>query len=190
MTIRPYRESDKPHLRHICKETAWDSYKADPAKLECVPIVYNDYFTEQEPEYIFVLANDEDVPVGYIICSADYEKFVRLMQTEYRDRVLAVCPEEVGLIDFFLKALEAIQDRPVHFHIDLLPECQRQGWGRKLIATLCDKLAADGYTSLSVCCTNRQSDGYKMYTHLGFTEIFDYGWDTVSLNLPLPATLR
>lgn len=61
-----------------------------PARLECVPIVYNAYFTEQEQEYAFVLANDEDVLVG-----------------------------------------------------------------RKFIAVLCAKQAADCYTSLSVCCINR-----------------------------------
>lgn len=182
-SIRGYKESDKEQLRYICKETAWDSYKADPNKLESVPILYNDYFTEQEPEYVFVIADKDDVAKGYIICSADYEKFVQLMTTEYTKRLMKVAPAEKTLLDGFLSCLDAIRGRAVHFHIDMLPECQRQGLGQKLIYTLCAALRRDGYTNLSGCCVNRTAASYKLAMKLGFTEIFHYGEDCVSINL-------
>ena len=74
MNIRTYRPADRPYLRNICKETAWADYKNDPSKSESVCILYNDYFTKYEPENIFVAADNNDIPVGYIICSSDYEK--------------------------------------------------------------------------------------------------------------------
>lgn len=182
--IRRYRASDKEQLRFICKETAWESYKSDPNKLESVPILYNDYFTEQEPEYVFVIADSSDIAKGYIICSVDYEKFVRLMTTEYTERLMRVAPAEKFLLDGFLPCLEKIKDRPAHFHMDMLPECQRQGWGSKLVYALCAAMKKDGYTNLSACCVNRNAASYKLSLKLGFEEIYDYGNDVVSLNLP------
>lgn len=182
-SIRPYRSEDKPMLRHICKETAWESYKTDPNKLESVPILYNDYFTEQEPQYVFVIADISDTAKGYIICSADYEKFVSQMTTTYTERVMKVAPAEKALLDGFLTALEQIKDRPVHIHIDMLPECQRRGLGTQLIYTLCKALQKDGYDNLSICCAKRGAASYNLAIKLGFEEICDYGDDVVSLNI-------
>ncbi len=180
--IRAFQSKDTEQLRFISKETAWDSYKADPEKLECVPIIYHDYFIEHEPQYAFVLADENDVAMGYIVGSADYEKFCREMTTTYTERVRQNRPEEVCLITGFLNGIKAVEDKPVHYHINLLPKAQRQGWGRKLIDTLCARLQADGYTSLTGVCIHRGSAGYKMYMKCGFVEIHDYGNDLVSIN--------
>ncbi len=170
MNIRKYVDADKSELRYICKETAFESYKKDPKKLETVPIMFNDYFTEQEPDNIFVLADDNDKAVGYIICSSDYEKFKRLMKTEYKARVKNIRPQESVFINVFMSFLGQIKERPVHFHIDILPEYQRQGWGTKLIDALCEHLKSNGIDHLSVCSVDPKSPGYKMYTKYGFKE--------------------
>ena len=44
--IRPYQAKDAKNLRDICKETAWESYKKDPQKLETVAVNFLDYFLE------------------------------------------------------------------------------------------------------------------------------------------------
>lgn len=181
MTIRNYKPKDKERLRYICKETAWDSYKADENRLESVPIMFNDYFTEQEPEFAFVLADDNDLPAGYIICSANYDNFVNSMKTVYTERLYAVAPDEVSFLNNFLSSLEKIKDHPVHFHIDILPDFQRQGWGRKLMQKLWNKLKSENIDYLSGCCISRNSDGYKAYMKLGFEEIYDYGNNIVSI---------
>ena len=69
--IREYKLSDKERLRHICKETAWNSYKNISQRLEIAPIIYNEYFTEYGPENIFAAVNENDKAVAYVICSAD-----------------------------------------------------------------------------------------------------------------------
>lgn len=181
MKIRKYRDSDKSQLRHICKQTAFDSYKQDPDKLETVPIMFNDYFTEQEPENIFVLADDSDTAVGYIICSADYEKFNRLMKTEYMQRVKCTRKQETIFLKVFLYYLRQIKDRPIHFHIDILPEYQRQGWGTKLIDALCEHLRENGKDHISICSVNPKSAGYQMYIKNGFKEYKKHVGGSVSL---------
>lgn len=185
MYIRDYRDEDTQKLRYICMETAFEEYRRDPVKRESVPIMFLDYFIEQEPELVSVLANDQDEAVGYIICSRDYDRFCNKMRGEYRDRLLEKAPGEVGFLDGFLPALEKIQDKPTHLHIDLLPEAQHQGWGKKLIRTLAVKLQERGEQYLSICCNGRGSDGYPFYRRLGFYEIYDYGNDVVSLTLNL-----
>lgn len=184
-TIRPYKKTDKERLRYICKETAFEPYKKDPNKLESVPIMFNDYFTEYEPEYIFVIVNKSDEAVGYIICSANYEQFMEKHKTIYTERLLQVAPDEVNFINGFMECLEKIKDRPIHIHMDMLPECQRQGFGTRLIHTLCDKLKADGHNHISVCCGNRNAASYALCVKLGFKEIYDYGNDCVSLSMDL-----
>lgn len=190
MHIRDFRPEDGPRLRYICMETAFEDYRRDPVKRESVPIMFCDYFIEQEPELISVLANHEDSAVGYVICSRDYDRFRNKMQGEYRERLRKTAPDEVGFLDGFLPALEKIKDKPTHLHIDLLPEAQHQGWGKKLILSLAEKLWTGGETYLSICCNGRGSDGYPFYRGLGFYEIYDYGNDVVSLTLNLKEFLE
>lgn len=190
MYIRDYRHEDAKKLRFICMETAFEDYRKDPVKRESVPIMFLDYFIEQEPELVSVLANDQDEAVGYVICSRDYGKFQEKMQGEYRQRLLEKAPGEVAFLDGFLPALEKIQDKPTHLHIDLLPEAQHQGWGKNLIYSLGVKLRQRGEHYLSICCNSRGSDGYPFYRRLGFYEIYDYGNDVVSLTLNLDEFLE
>ena len=73
--IRKYRESDRDDVRRICHLTATaPAYVKNP---ELVATLYADYYTEFEPDGIFILARDEDdVAVGYILSSLDYKTFV------------------------------------------------------------------------------------------------------------------
>lgn len=185
MNIRKYQDSDKQYLRNISKETAWDSYKKNKRKLESVPIMFNDYFTENEPDNIFVLADDHDIPVGYIICSTNYKQFVHLNKTMYIKRLLKVAPSQMLFQLFFLNNLKKIKDRANHFHIDILPAYQGQGWGPKLIATLCAHLKANGENHLSGCSVNKKSIGYKTYIKYGFHDIYNYGHNVVSISIDL-----
>lgn len=190
MHIRAYQHNDRDALREICMETAFEEYRRDPVRRESVPIMFCDYFIEQEPELVFVLANAQDNPVGYVICSADYQRFRTKMQEVYGIRLMEQAPGEMPFLEGFLEALEQIKDKPVHLHIDLLPEAQHQGWGKVLILRLCTVLAQRGIAYLSICCNSRQSDGYPFYRRLGFEEIFDYGEDVVSLTLNIKKFLE
>lgn len=185
MQIRKYRESDRDSVREICKQTAFDSYKKDPRKLETVPIMFCDYFIEQEPENVFVLANDDDEAVGYIICAADYEKFSRKMSNEYMQRVKNTRRTECMYLKVFLHFVKQMKDRPVHMHIDILPDYQRQGWGTKLIDTLVAHLKEQGIDHLSIISVNPNSAGFNLYKKYGFSEHKKHIGGSVSLILSI-----
>lgn len=62
----------------------------------------------------------------------------------------------------------------VHMHIDLLPECQRQGLGTGLIDTLRDHLKKNGVETLNLIGVSIDSNGYPFYVHYGFKRFITY----------------
>ncbi len=185
MRIRKYVPSDRPRLRYICKQTAEGVFRYNDKTLESAAIIYNDYFTENESDNIFVIADDNDFAVGYIICSSDYNKFIRLNLSVYLRHVMKTSPVLSFVPIGYLFSLRCIKNKSVHLHMDILPEYQRKGWGTKLIDELRNHLKSKGIDNLSVCCVSRDSAGYKMYVKYGFKEIFSYGFNTVSLSLDI-----
>ena len=181
--IRPYTPADKSALQSICKQTADDFYKNHPRLLNALPIIYNDYFTENESDNIFVLADDNNNAVGYIICSSDYNKFMKLYRSVYLRRLARTAPQLIPVLLSYAACLSMIKKNAVHLHIDILPEYQRNGWGTKLIDALRSHLNDRGIPELSVCCVSRTSPGYKMYTKYGFKEFFTHTPNLVSLKI-------
>lgn len=183
--IRKYYLSDRDNVRNICVETADAIFKKNKYMLNCVPIIYNDYFTEQEPENIFVLDDGNGKAVGYILCSADFEKFVKNNRKIYLKRLLKTHLPSVAILLMYIYQLKKIKENSVHLHIDILPEFQHAGFGTELIDTLCEHLKEKGHTCLSVCGISRSSGAYGFYIKCGFHEIHSYGAGTVSLSKKL-----
>jgi ribosomal protein S18 acetylase RimI-like enzyme len=73
---------------------------------------------------------------------------------------------------------------PSHLHIDLLPRLQGQGWGRRLINTLLERLRASGSHGLHLGVAAANTDAQAFYRAVGFTEVDDDGV-TVTFAMPL-----
>lgn len=179
--IRKYTQSDRENVRKVCIDTADASFKKSKKMLDCVPIIYNDYFTEQEPENIFVIDDGNGKAVGYILCSTDFEKFVKMNKEIYLKRLLKTHLPSAAILLMYIHQLKKIKRNSVHLHIDILPEFQHSGFGTELIDTLYKHLKENGHTTLSVCGISRNSGAYGFYTKCGFHEIYSYGAGTVSL---------
>lgn len=182
--IRKYQPSDKERLRFICRETAGDYFKKSEKLLNAVSVVYSDYFTENEPENIFVVANDENIAVGYILCSTDSKKFFTQMQKKYAP---IATRKSIGMLPVCLGYMLALRyegkENSTHLHIDLLPECQRMGLGTRLIDTLRHYLAQKGIPNVAVNTIERSSSAYKFYKKYGFKENKHYFGGLVSLTI-------
>ena len=179
--IRKYTPRDRESVRKICIDTADASFKKSKKMLSCVPIIYNDYFTEYEPENIFVIDDGNGVAVGYILCSADYEKFVEKNRNIYLKHLLKTHLPSAAVLLMYIYQLKKIKNSSVHLHIDILPEFQHTGFGTELVNTLCAHLKKNGADCLSVCSINRKSGAYEFYKKCGFHEIYSYGAGCVSL---------
>lgn len=173
-SIRKYKSSDREQLRYICKETVFDGKKDNQNRLESIALIYNDYYTDYEPENIFVAVNDDDIPVGYIICSVNTKMYFEKMVKEYFSKVAKTYSKSIPifLANLFSVIIAKKQYR-IHMHIDLLPEAQHKGLGSELIKTLAKKLYYQGVNNLTVCGINLKADSYKFYRHIGFHKIQD-----------------
>lgn len=181
-TIRKYKASDKPQLRYICKETASDDNKKNPAVLECIPIIFNDYFTENEPENIFVAADENDTAVGYVICCTDFRLFRKTVLTELSGRIFKIHPPSLLMLFASLCAVTITKKKyRTHLHIDLLPSAQRQGLGTKLIDALCMHLKEKGIRNVSVMTISKKSMGYKFYSKYGFKKVGRISHDRITM---------
>lgn len=186
--IRKYKLSDRERLRFISKQTAWKSYRRNKAKAETVAIMYNDYFTKYEPDNIFVAVDKDDIPVGYIICSSNYEQFVCKNNEEFLPKATKLHPPIRFVNKGLMQALNSIKspERRVHFHIDLLPEAQKQGLGTKLLDELCRHLYNNGTEYLAACGVNRYAGSYKFYKKYGFITYRNHLFGRATLGLSLP----
>jgi ribosomal protein S18 acetylase RimI-like enzyme len=153
-----------------------------------------------EPEHAFVLVVDDDRPIGYVIGALDSRSFEARCEQEWwphlrrryplgsgtteRDRL------EIGFIHAPpIAADDVAVDFPSHLHIDLLPEAQGRGAGRRLVDTLVASLAADGSHGLHLGVAVRNENARAFYERVGFTE-FSRTDDTVTFVMPLPPGSR
>lgn len=60
---------------------------------------------------------------------------------------------------------------PAHLHIDLLPEWQGRGYGRKLMRTLLAALAERGVPAVHLVMTVANKPARAFYGRMGFEEI-------------------
>ena len=168
--VRKYSPRDKEDMRFICRVTADKIFKQSDKTRTAVTTVYNDYFTEQEPEHIFVVADENDRAVGYIVCCADFDKFENCMKKIYIPKLVKFCPFLTPVGFYSIHAAKQTAPTP-HLHMDILPQYQRRGWGTKLMNALREQLKSEGYPLLSVCGAAAGSPGYKMYTKYGFRPV-------------------
>ena len=182
--IRKYRPEDKEALRHICLETAGDYFRRNEKTFNAVPIIYSDYFTENEPENIFVIDDGNGTAVGYILCSTDCDGFRKKMLAKYIPRaVKAGAGMLPACIGYSFAHLVNGRKNAVHLHIDILPDYQHMGLGTKLIDTLRKHLYNKGIDRLSVNTIDRNEPPYKFYTKYGFKENRHYIGSLYSLTI-------
>ena len=109
MNIRPYRDSDSECVKKVCHDTTIKGYEN---KQTLITALYVDYYIEKEPQHCFVLVDDEDKAVGYILCASDYMKYREIWLKEYGPRIkkkypIEVLSKKVELM-FFKKVIKCI----------------------------------------------------------------------------------
>ena len=175
MTIRPYNKKDFRYVQDICIATSQLSDEDTPINRAYLCALYCDYYLDNQPEFCFVAVDDNDIPVGYVLCSADCDDYLVKMEDLYLPLVRKVNSGEF----FKFNALNKITQRYIrqgytaHLHIDILEEYQSQGIGTQLIETLCDKLKESNVEGVYLICGIKNSEARAFYEHRGFDDI-DY----------------
>ena len=168
-TIRPYQPKDKENVRSVCIQTGPEVALQPGRARQMLLTTYCDYYIECEPHNCFVIADDSDEAVGYILCAEDYRGYRERFLREYAPRVKGLrrveCQGAARLPKLFVKS------HPAHLHIDILPDYQRMGLGSKLMDTLTAQLRAKGIPGVMLGVGASNTKGRNFYNKYGFRQL-------------------
>jgi ribosomal protein S18 acetylase RimI-like enzyme len=119
--------------------------------------LWSRYYTDQEPESLFVAARPDGVVVGYLLGCVDSTRANEFNQLLYYHAVRRYCLLRPGTAEFMWRSVTDVlrdnligrrpvpapfHDRrwPAHLHINLLPEARAGGVGRRLMTHWLDRL--------------------------------------------------
>ena len=166
--IRKYESKDKENLRKICIETSGLPTETEKDR-EFLFLMFNDYYSEVEPENVFVAVNDSDEAVGYILCAEDFDRYFAVFKKIYLKRIrklgfryYSMALGEIAVHSIFAKKYKA------HLHIDILSECQGKGTGTALMNALKEHLKGKGINSLMLSCGMGNKLAIKFYKKNNF----------------------
>jgi ribosomal protein S18 acetylase RimI-like enzyme len=178
--IRSYRPADLDAVYDICVRTGDDGddargqYSADTLLGD----VYAAPYVVLEPEHAHILDDGSGAAVGYILGTADTERFVRRFRDEWLPAVAGRYgddPRDGWLIKNLHQPESmwdpALADYPAHLHIDLLPEWQGKGLGRGLMTAFLAGLRAAGVPRVHLSMAPRNTAARAFYDRLGFSEL-------------------
>ena len=171
-TIRPYRPSDADHVRVVSMRTGpSEALQEGPARTTLFA-TYVDYYIEHEPHNCFVVADDDDNAVGYILCAESYWAYREIFLREYAPRTRGFrlhmrveCLASLVLPRFFYRRY------PAHLHIDILPGYQRMGLGSQLMDALTNHLRGKGVRGVMLGVGSTNEKGKNFYKKYGFRQV-------------------
>lgn len=169
MQIRPMETKDIPAMENICLETAAPALKRDEAARETTLLQYNRFYTRSAREHCFVVADETDTAVGYILCAPDYRDYkTNFRKTECREI------RKYGALRYLYAYFEPIaqtkyrRQYPAHMHIDILPAFQNKGAGTLLVDALKAHLQALGVSGIFLGVGKQNSGAIRFYKRQGF----------------------
>lgn len=193
--LRLYRPGDRGDVYDICVRTG-DSGADATGKFwddTLLPDVYAGPYLALEPGLAFVVDTGRRVS-GYLLAAQDTRDFVARYRAEWLpgfaarhplveppvtpdDRLTRIGHHPEGMVG-------PDQERyPAHLHIDLLPEVQRQGWGRRLMRALFAELRGRGVPGVQLGFGERNTGAGLFYRRLGFHPLSSAPGDPYTLAL-------
>lgn len=183
MIVRPYAPIDYDAVSRVCLLTAEGGGDASGRYVsdDLMPDIFARPYISLEPELAFVVEVDEAV-VGYILGAADTRGFVEGFRSVWLPRIEAAYEHTQPVVtkDDLIRHLgfwpermliPEVDEYPAHLHIDLLPEAQGAGIGRRLIETLVAELRDRAVPGLHLTMDAANTGARAFYDRLGFTEL-------------------
>lgn len=178
--IRLYHPSDLPALYRICLQTGHNG--EDASSLYRDPDLPAHYYVAPyvayEPDLCFV-ATVQGAPSGYILGTRDTAAFRARCEQDWfpalRERYPRPDAADDSLDGLIIRNIHRgimtgpdTTAYPAHLHIDLLPVCQGQGIGKKLMHTFIDRLRNLHVPALHLGVSKRNPRAVKFYERFGF----------------------
>ncbi|MES2866145.1 MULTISPECIES: GNAT family N-acetyltransferase [Microbacterium] len=183
-SIRPYRPEDRQAMFEICLKTA--DAGADATGMfsddDLWGLLFAVPYAERHPDLCSIVEADDGRAIGYIVATDDTDAFERWFRDEWWPQfterfprpVHAESPEE-KMIEYGYRRRPGQNPNtaqyPAHLHIDLLPETQGQGLGRRLIETLFAELRRRGVKGLHLGMNPENTGAAAFYERLGMQRL-------------------
>lgn len=169
MKIRKYQADDKVKCQRICLETYKGRRNAKKDKV--LLLLYNDYYTENEPENTFVLAEEENV-CGYILTSESFLRYEKIFRADYLPSLKKISFMQYLLKKFSLRIERKLaSEYPAHLHIDILSSHTGSGYGSEMINLALNSLREKGVKGIFLGVGSRNEKAIKFYRKHGFDPI-------------------
>lgn len=165
--IRNVRKDDLEDLRKINMAVSSNPNKTKE-QWEMSFIKYLDYYAIYAADTSFCIVDDEDHPLGYILCESSATRYFENMKKYYKVRMEELEP---GSFDEFVRQQEYKlyeTEYPAHLHIDILPAMQGQHAGTRLMNRLIEKLKEKGVHGLILGMDKRRPAAVSFYKKNGF----------------------
>lgn len=182
--LRGYEPGDLDALYEICLRTGDAGEDARPIVDDprLLGDIYAAPYAALEPESAFVVDDGSGRAAGYVLGALDTRAFESACEREWWPPLRARHPRRPGgtaLDDLLVEMIhhrhrqddEVVGSHPSHLHIDLLPEVQGAGWGRRLLEELFDRLRAGGSPGVHLGVSVRNERAIGFYDHLGFRQL-------------------
>jgi ribosomal protein S18 acetylase RimI-like enzyme len=190
MDIRPATLADEARLYEICILTG-DSGK-DATGIFDQPDLLGDIwvgpYLHLSADHCYVVQSEDGVPLGYCIATLDTTSFdtvtdavwwpakqafyrkpdISQQDTWSRDERIA------HIIHHPLRSpSEFLEEFPSHAHINLVPEMQGKGWGKKLMQAMEDSLRSAGSPGVHLILSSKNLNALAFYQAVGYHVIFE-----------------
>lgn len=182
ISIRPYRQSDRRQVREICCLTG---YMGEPVDwfwrdLDSFANIWSAYYTDQEPESLFVAVRSDRV-VGYLFGCVETARAPSLASAFTRQAITRFLLFRRGTAGFLRRSFrDVLRGTPLppgelndarwpsHLHINLLPEARGAGAGSALMQAWLDRLAALGSPGCHLATMAENAKGISFFERMGF----------------------
>ena len=194
--IRPYRDADRDALYDVCVRTA--DVGDDARGLLTDDRLWGDVFAApyvvRHPDLSWVVESDDGRTVGYIVATDDTEAFERWFREQWWPAKQSAYPlsgaaeptRQDRIIEYASRRGPGVEKHaagyPAHLHIDLLPETQGQGLGRRLIELLFSELRGRGVPGLHLGMNPNNTGAGAFYARMGMHRL-DSGPDTTMFGI-------
>ena len=172
-TIRKYQARDKENVLKVLYETSSMPIETEDQRL-FLRLMFNDYYTDEEGDNCFVVADADDEAVGYILCAENYDEYERVFKEKYAPKIAPLGKKYSAIVkaEFFAHKLFK-KKYPAHLHIDILPSCQGAGAGSRLVTALGEHLSTKGVHGLMLSCGAGNKMAIKFYSKNNFKKIIN-----------------
>jgi ribosomal protein S18 acetylase RimI-like enzyme len=182
--IRPFEPRDREAVADICVRTAQhgEDARGHLASPELYAEIWALPYVDLAPELAFVLdaGDGSHRAIGYVLGVEDTASFRERAEREWfpaararHPRRPAEDPRDLWLLEILHGEPEPVppwlEPFPAHLHVDLLPEAQGGGWGRRLLETLFEALRERGVPGVHLGASDKNERAISFYEHLGMT---------------------